>query len=489
MTAADHAASGRPTLGHGQTIHATAGVPDTASSEPREPPLLDRNPRLALAVFCGLEAAAIGLFLWFGRDQWFFLDEWDFLADRQLGSPDDLLRPHNEHWSTIPIVAYRAIWSLFGLHAYWPYQLLSILNHLAIAALLRVVMRRAGVAPWIATAASALFVLFGSGDENILWAFQLQFASPLTFGLIHLVLADHDGPIGRRDWFGLLAGLAALMGSSVGITMVAVVGLATLVRRGWRAALFHTVPLGAIFSIWWFAYGQEGVMNHSDLEGTVRFALEGLRQTFRTLGMIPGVGVALAAVLVVGVGLMIGRLDGRTARRRMAASIALLVGGVVFLLSAGWGRAWAFGPGYANASRFVHVAAALVLPAVALGVDAIYRRWRSIGLVAVALLLIGIPGNVARSARYGERFEHRLGNPELLLSVGRLPLARELPPDTKPFDRVAREVTLDWLISSIEADKLPCPENRPIRPTRAMAVALGVELERLREAGSTIDCS
>ena len=63
------------------------------------------------------------------------------------------------------------------------------------------------------------------------------------FGLVQLLLADHEGPIDRRDWLALLAGLAALMCSGVAIAMVLVVGIAMLLRRGWRIALLQTVPL------------------------------------------------------------------------------------------------------------------------------------------------------------------------------------------------------------------------------------------------------
>ena len=39
----------------------------------------------------------------------------------------DLLRPHNEHWSTLPILVYRVLWQLFGLRTYVPYQLVALL--------------------------------------------------------------------------------------------------------------------------------------------------------------------------------------------------------------------------------------------------------------------------------------------------------------------------------------------------------------------------
>ena len=42
---------------------------------------------------------------------------------------------------------------------------------------------------------------------------------------------------------GLLAGFAGLLCAGTALTIVAVVGLVMLARRGWRAAALHTVPL------------------------------------------------------------------------------------------------------------------------------------------------------------------------------------------------------------------------------------------------------
>ena len=213
--------------------------------------------RVATVVFAVVVIAAVPLYLWRGRHQWFYLDEWDYLAARKATSLHDLLRPHNEHWQTLPILAYRALWNIVGLHSYKPYQLVTIGLHLTAACLLRVVMRRAGVGPWIATIAASLFVLFGPGHENVIWAFQVGFVGSLVCGLAHLILADHDGPLDRRDAIGLLFGIAGLMSSGVGVTMAFVVGLAALMRRGWRAAAFHLVPLAVLFLGWWLVVGRD----------------------------------------------------------------------------------------------------------------------------------------------------------------------------------------------------------------------------------------
>ncbi len=95
-----------------------------------------------------------------------------------------------------------------------------------------------------------MFALFGAGYENIIWAGDTGNVGALVFSLTQLFLAAHDGSIDRRDWLGLIAGIAALMCSGVAMILIMVVGLATLVRRGLRFALFHTAPLAVLYSIW-----------------------------------------------------------------------------------------------------------------------------------------------------------------------------------------------------------------------------------------------
>ena len=69
----------------------------------------DASERAALITFLAVETVALVIYVAISRPMWFYLDEWDFLADRSATSLHDLLRPHNEHWQTLPILAYRAI--------------------------------------------------------------------------------------------------------------------------------------------------------------------------------------------------------------------------------------------------------------------------------------------------------------------------------------------------------------------------------------------
>ena len=145
-----------------------------------------------------------------GSRYWFFGDDWGLLAGRDATDLGDLLRPQNGHWSTIPIVVYRLLFEGFGLHTYAPYQGTVIVLHLSLAVLIRVVMRRAGVGPWLATITASTFVLYGSAEQNIFQSIQMGTMASLVAGFGHLILADRDGPLDRRDWLGLGAGLVSL---------------------------------------------------------------------------------------------------------------------------------------------------------------------------------------------------------------------------------------------------------------------------------------
>lgn len=107
-----------------------------------------RSERIAAWVFGIYVAVALPLVvLRLGRYFWFLGDDWDFLTDRQAWSPGDLMRPHAEHLSTLPILATRLEWHLFGFRC-WRYQFVVMAFHLTTAVLLRLVMRRSGVGPW-----------------------------------------------------------------------------------------------------------------------------------------------------------------------------------------------------------------------------------------------------------------------------------------------------------------------------------------------------
>jgi hypothetical protein len=445
------------------------------------PATTDRSARLALWVFVALVVAAVPLYLVLGRRQWFFLDDWDFLADRDAMSLHDLLRPHNEHWSTLPVLVYRALWRLVGLRHYWPYQIILVALHLTAAVLLRVIMRRASVAPWLATAAAGIFVLIGTGRDNILWSFQIGFTGALVCGLAHLILADHDGRFDRRDAAGIAFGAAGLMCSGIGVTMTFIVGLAVLTRRGWRMAALHTVPLAVCFGAWWLGFGRDNYDAGSASVGEVGdFVTTGIGNAFDEIGQFPGVGIALAVLLVAGLWVGWGRLPRERLRREVAAPGALLVGAFVFFVVSGFGRAGVarLGPETAVASRYVHLFAAMTLPAVAVAADAVIRRWRILTPLVVIVLLVGVPGNVAA---IDDILPYATKNRQVLV-LPRSPFAHEVPRSVRPLGIGGPQVTMAWLLDGVRSGRIPSPGRVAAAERAAASLSIGLAQRQVSSA-------
>jgi hypothetical protein len=470
--------SGRSLGVESTALEGTALAADQASEAPRRA----RRPGdfFALIGFAVAEAIALPLMLVWGRHGWFTQDDWDFLSARTIGSVHDLFRPHFQHWTTLPILPYRLLWVIVGIRSYTPYQTLIVVAHLIAAALVLVVMRRAGVQPWLATVVAVLFLYFGAGAENILVAFQITFVGAFVFGLVQLLLADHDGALDRRDWFGLLAGFAGLMCSGVAIAMVAVVGIAILVRRGWRGwrvALFHTAPLGIVYLIWLqlAPKGQNAgnYKSHSPVQ-ILRFVGVGVEAAFARLGEIPGVGIVVGLLLVAGLVVAMREPGRRERLRALAVPIALLLGALVFLFATGVERAGngglaAFatgrGPERARESRYIYLVAAMTLPALAVAADAIIRRRRVLAIPVVVVLLAGLPGNIHRLATPAQYFANSAATHQEILALPRLPMAGQLRDShslvTLQNPRFAFEgLTYGWLVKGVESGSIPAPAPR-----------------------------
>jgi hypothetical protein len=433
--------------------------------------------RAALICFVVILLAALVLFYVHGRSQWFWLDEWVFLAGREATSLNDLFRPHVQHWSTLPILLYRALFNAFGVRTYLPYQLPVIVLHLVVAGLLRTIVRRLCVNPWIATATAGLFALFGAAHENIVWAFQVAWQMSLVFGFVHLILADHDGPLSKRDFWGLAVGTVALTSSGLAVTMTLVVGLAVLLRRGPRPALFHTLPLAAIYAIWFVAIGRQGY-DGLDMSAvsTASFAARGYMATFDALGQIPFYGWVIGGILVFGLVIAWYPLPIASLRKQAAIPIAGLVGAIAFYILNGLGRGNRVLYGSYGAGRYMNVAVALTLPALAVAADAIVRRWRAALPLIVVALLVGIPGNIDDLANRDKGLGVlRLGGKDVL-AMAHVPALYEVSSDVRPWLE-SDDVTVGWLRSNARAGRIPRPDQLTPRAVDGASLRLFLTAE------------
>ena len=439
-----------------------------------------RDERWAARGFVAIGMLASLFYLAIGRRLWFVNDEWDFLARRTIGSFRSLFDSHNGHWCTLPVVVYRVLWWAFGLRTYMPYQVLIIALHFLVAWLLRRVMLRAGVAPWTATATALILVLFGRGASDILWPFQITYVGALVFGLTHLLLADHDGPLDRRDRLGLAAGAAALLCSGVAIALVIVVGIATLIRRGARVAAVHTVPLGVAYVIWMstMAHGAFTASGTS-ASNKLRFVLSTPLNALRAISPYRGGQWLLLTLLIVGLVIAWRRCSWKEWSARYAAPSALLLGSGIFLLITSLGRA---GPGGAGFRRqYLDVALAMMLPALAVAADAVIRRRRALMLPVLLLLLVGIPSNLRAFSTYtnsqrttATQYRHTV------LALPRLPLSRRVPRSMRPL----AGIPIGWLLDGVDSGRIPAPG--PISSAEAAMDRLRLSLRQRRPSGAPI---
>jgi len=383
-------------------------------------------PTAAFAVHLLTLVVALGALGWLGRPLWFFGDEWEFLVNRggfhrpHLGLWD----PHaHMHWSTTPILIYRALFAVFGLRHYAPYLLLVLLTHIVTAYLLWRVMRRVGVLPWVATGLAAVFCFLGGGEENILWAFQITMNGSLLLGLVHLLLVDRDGGYGRWDAVALVVGLVALTFSGITVTMIAISTLVVLRRRGWRLASLTAAPSAVVYAIWYVVKARHDTFHPpaqvngfaARVQDIYTFLWTGLTHVAdAAVGLTGAGGVLLLGLLLWLLRRLPGDGTGSPDRSRLPPgtglpdgmsaaepepptglggsrwpAAAMAAGAILLFVLVSVGRV-DYGLDFAKAPRYVYLVSALLLPAVGL----VFSELATGGAVRgfVVALLVGVLG-------------------------------------------------------------------------------------------------
>lgn len=353
-----------------------------------------------------LTAAVVG---WLGRGLWFFKDEFEFFA-RRVGahSTASLWEPHNEHWSTLPILVFRALYPIFGLHTFLPYLAVLVTVHVAIVHLLWLACRRVGAGPVATTVACLTLGLLGGAWEDLTWAFQIGFLGSVLAAWGQALLVDHDGGWDRRDLAGWVVGVAGVMCSGMSVPLLALPALTALLRRGFRAAVLTPVAPAAAFLLWYTTAGSPGpgsapgqAPHLPDPVTLARYTWTGVRSAAGQTLVWDHAGILLVALLLLGAVSRLLPLAGPASLSTAGMLTVPVVYGFIAL-----GRAASFGAEQAAASRYVYPAVTLALPATALlasrasarlrppsrrtGPTASPRPATRLPVVGVVLLLIGV---------------------------------------------------------------------------------------------------
>lgn len=190
---------------------------------------------------------------WQARHLTFYLDDWEFVLHRRGWGPGVFLRPHNEHLSALPILAYKVLLDVFGARSYAPFMALLIAVH-ALACLLLYAFARRHLGPWAALIAPALLVVLGPAWMDLLWAFQIGFVGSTAAGLGMLLCLERQD--GRCDPAAALLLGVSLLCSSVGLGfgVLALVAIALHRPRSWRRLWVALAPLAA-YAVWYARYG------------------------------------------------------------------------------------------------------------------------------------------------------------------------------------------------------------------------------------------
>lgn len=381
-------------------------------------------------------AVVLAIPVWFvvGRKQWYIRDDWAFLLTRprlhqQFGIGEWLFQPQDGHWMSPPILIYRATQLLFGLGSYWPYLVPLLALHLGIVLAVRALCRRAGATEWTTTMVCAVLLVLGSGWENIMFAIQITYNMSLLAFLVHLLLADHDGPIDRRDVLGVIIGLVGVMSSGFGPFFIAGIGALLLVRRRWKAAVLATLPLALAYGWWWIRWGADPAAdrNPGDKLQVPMWAGRAMRATLH--GMTGHIVIGVLATLAMFVALFGESVS--VAGRRLAM---VLFGTCSFMFLGIATQRVGLGMQLAASSRYVYMGAMLLGPAFALGIDVARRSQPALWtarLVLVGSALVNISWLDNQSTAWAQMAANERTTLELL--TGSPQLTATLDPEFRPL--------------------------------------------------------
>ena len=297
------------------------------------------------------------------------------------------------------------LFSVFHLGSYWPYLVPLLLAHVAVMHLAWRLCRGAGADPWVSTAAAAFLGLLGAGAEDLTWGFQIGFVGSVMLGLLAFNMLDRpsratgpaprDARLTRRDALISLALVASLMCSTIGDAMVVGAAVLASARLPRRRAFNVICPPVAVYGLWFAVVGHLGLAAHSDhislttLTGLPNYVLTGLSSALgQSFNLEPAGGA-----LLLGLGLWVV-WRSRALWHKSPAVLGLCAAAVAFYALAALGRDASTIS--SSVSRYVYVALALLLPAMAVLLSPA-RAWRAATAGAVAFLALSALGNVGQA--------------------------------------------------------------------------------------------
>jgi hypothetical protein len=293
------------------------------------------------------------------------------------------------------MLVYKVLLSTVGMRSYLPFLAAMAVTHALGGMVLFAVLRKRG-GDVLALALTVLFLLLGTGAQDLTWAFQLGFDASLLFGLLGVALL-HGSEAGRRRRIGgcvaLLLGLAS---SGMGLFYLAAAGVDALLQRDrWRRIWPVAVGLAA-YVVWFEEFGKAGMsgdkpLSVHTLSGLVQYVPVGVASAVAgVFGRSSSWGI-LVLPLFVGVAVLLYLRFRPTDSLLWAAAAGLIAQFVV----TGITRVQ-YGAVEATQTRYVTMAAPFVMIIIAVLCAPLPQQVRDLPVVAMVTLvaLAALGGNL-----------------------------------------------------------------------------------------------
>jgi hypothetical protein len=328
----------------------------------------------------------------------FFFDEWTFIVSRRPWDLGLILLPQNGYLTVIPILAWKVLFVAVGLRSYVPYEAVLLATHVTTVLLMFVLIRRrSGDLPALGASATLLFL--GSGGENIVYAFQINWVGSAAFGLLAMILLDGNPPFPGRLPAVSLALLCSLLCHSIGLAFVAAVAIELATDPARRRFLLSLVVPIAAFIAWLVVFSTSHDSGTPSVFSSVLSRANGPTYLVTLAGFV-ATGVETSAAGIVGLAVTAGAASlsvlagivgwGLYRQKRIQRWQLGMVAGLLSLFAlAALGRA-DLGPLYATQSRYIYAGAVFLLPLVAHAAGELPWRglWRPLLATAFAFALL-----------------------------------------------------------------------------------------------------
>jgi len=205
------------------------------------------------------------------------------------------------------------------------------------------------------------------------------------------------------------------------------------------------------------------------------------------LGRFEMAAAVMAVAFVVGLALAGSSSTFSEIRRHAAIPIAGLLGAPLLFAVISTTR-WLIGSQAALSSRYISMATAMALPAIGYSFEHLTRRFAPSGYALSAVLLLAFPANITMIGTQGLQPAFFEGQRELAVAIGRSPLARQVPPDSKAdrnFLGLAR-VPTGFLVEAWDDGMLP--GNVAVSPKTDLQVVVRLGFEQRPEPAPTGAC-